>query len=156
MSEARSAEPACGAGPETASAARKHSSGVSSSTTTAPLAFMEKSGRNRTPDKLPVSEREGLFEICDDALRDTVAALNPSFVIGVGRFAEGKARARAARASGFNRQGSPSQPGQPPGQPGVERGCRKRPGTMRHFPLTIQIKSAGNRPKIPGYLNSYN
>ena len=58
-----------------------------------PLAFMEKSGRNRTPDKLPVSEREGLFEICDDALRDTVAALNPSFVIGVGRFAEGKARA---------------------------------------------------------------
>ena len=32
-----------------------------------PLVFMEDSGRNRTPDKLPASEREPLFEACDEA-----------------------------------------------------------------------------------------
>ena len=33
-----------------------------------PVAFMEESGRNRTPDKLPAAEREALFETCDRAL----------------------------------------------------------------------------------------
>ena len=34
-----------------------------------PLAFMEESGRNRTPDKLPPHEREKLFGACDAHLR---------------------------------------------------------------------------------------
>ena len=58
-----------------------------------PLAFMEESGRNRTPDKLPAAEKNALFEFCDRALLETVSALNPSFVIGIGRFAEERARA---------------------------------------------------------------
>ena len=58
-----------------------------------PLAFMEQSGRNRTPDKLPRSEREPLFEACDEALRAIVEVLQPSHVIGVGGFAEQRARA---------------------------------------------------------------
>ena len=57
-----------------------------------PLVFMEASGRNRVPEKLPREEREPLFAACDRALRRTVEALEPRFVVGVGKFAEGKAR----------------------------------------------------------------
>ena len=56
-----------------------------------PLVFMEESGRNRTPDKLPVSEREALFSACDEALRRLVEWCRPERVIGVGKFAEGRA-----------------------------------------------------------------
>ena len=65
-----------------------------------PLAFLEASGRNRTPDKLPASERAPLFEACDRALLDVVGALAPRLVIGVGAFAE--RRARAALAGAFS------------------------------------------------------
>jgi single-strand selective monofunctional uracil DNA glycosylase len=58
-----------------------------------PLAFLEESGRNRTPDKLPADERGPLLEICDLALRRTVEHLRPEMVIGVGAFAEDRARA---------------------------------------------------------------
>lgn len=52
-----------------------------------PLAFMEAGGRNLTPDKLPVAEKAQLFAICDQALRDTVGILRPSYVVGIGAFA---------------------------------------------------------------------
>ena len=58
-----------------------------------PLAFVESSGRNHTPDKLPVAERRPLLAICDRALRRTVEHLRPGLVIGVGAFAESRARA---------------------------------------------------------------
>jgi single-strand selective monofunctional uracil DNA glycosylase len=57
-----------------------------------PLAFMEESGRNRTPDKLPASERAPLYAACDEALRALVVELAPSHVIGVGGFAEERAQ----------------------------------------------------------------
>lgn len=56
-----------------------------------PLVFMEDSGRNRTPDKLPAAEREPLFEACDHALRRTVAILEPEWVVGIGGFAADRA-----------------------------------------------------------------
>jgi single-strand selective monofunctional uracil DNA glycosylase len=56
-----------------------------------PLAFLEESGRNRTPDKLPRAERDPLFAACDHALRATVARLAPRHVIGIGAFAEARA-----------------------------------------------------------------
>ena len=56
-----------------------------------PLAFMEDSGRNRTPDKLPAAEREALFALCDAHVRDTVRELRPEWVIGVGDFAAKRA-----------------------------------------------------------------
>lgn len=56
-----------------------------------PLVFMEESGSNRTPDKLPTSEREPLFELCDEALRRLVAWCAPQRVVGVGAFAAGRA-----------------------------------------------------------------
>lgn len=57
-----------------------------------PLSFMEASGANRTPDKLPPEEREPLFEACDEALAAMLAVLEPRLVIGVGGFAEKRAR----------------------------------------------------------------
>jgi single-strand selective monofunctional uracil DNA glycosylase len=57
-----------------------------------PLAFMESSGKNRTPDKLPEKERIPLFRACDDALREAAGVLEPEIVIGVGAFAEKRAR----------------------------------------------------------------
>ncbi|MDG2292294.1 MAG: single-stranded DNA-binding protein [Phycisphaerales bacterium] len=52
-----------------------------------PLAFLEESGRNRTPDKLPAAERDALFAPCDQALVDMIEVLKPQRVIGVGGFA---------------------------------------------------------------------
>lgn len=57
-----------------------------------PLCFMEESGRNLTPDKLPATERAPLTLACDHALRQLVNTLHPSIVIGIGGFAEKQAR----------------------------------------------------------------
>jgi len=57
-----------------------------------PLVFMESSGRNRTPDKLPAREREPLFAACARHLRRVVAALEPQWVVGIGGFATQRAR----------------------------------------------------------------
>ena len=57
-----------------------------------PLVFMEASGRNLTPDKLPRAEREPLFAACDRALRRMMEIWRPDWVIGVGAFAEARAR----------------------------------------------------------------
>lgn len=58
-----------------------------------PLCFMEESGRNFTPDKLPRVEQAPLFDACDEALAALVTALKPGAVIGVGAFAEARIRA---------------------------------------------------------------
>lgn len=55
-----------------------------------PLVFMEESGKNRTPDKLPVAEREPMQALCDQALQDTIEALQVKLAIGVGAFAEAR------------------------------------------------------------------
>jgi single-strand selective monofunctional uracil DNA glycosylase len=57
-----------------------------------PLSFMEESGRNRIPEKLPASERGPLFEACDEALRETVRAIGPELIVGVGAFAAKRAK----------------------------------------------------------------
>jgi single-strand selective monofunctional uracil DNA glycosylase len=61
-----------------------------------PLAFLEASGKNRTPDRLPAAERAPLFAACDRALRRAVELWRPRWVVGVGGFAEGRARAALA------------------------------------------------------------
>lgn len=61
-----------------------------------PLLFLEESGRNRTPEQLPASERTAIADACDAHLRAVVAALAPEWIIGIGNFAE----ARAAKALG--------------------------------------------------------
>lgn len=57
-----------------------------------PLVFMEKSGRNLTPDKLPARATTGLYAACDEHLRRVVKALQPEWLVGVGDFAEKRAR----------------------------------------------------------------
>ena len=62
-----------------------------------PLVFIESSGRNRTPDKLPASEREPLFSCCDAHLQRLVEIFKPEWVIGIGAFAEQRAREALAK-----------------------------------------------------------
>ncbi len=57
-----------------------------------PLVFIEESGRNFTPDKLPASEQAPLFAACDEALGRIVELLAPRHVVGVGAFAVERAR----------------------------------------------------------------
>ena len=56
-----------------------------------PLVFMEETGRNRTPDKLPVEEAAPLMTACDAHLRLVVETLEPEWLIAVGGFAEKRA-----------------------------------------------------------------
>ena len=58
-----------------------------------PLAFLEESGRNRTPDKLPAEERTPLFEVCDRALVRITEFVSPTLVVGIGKYGEDRARA---------------------------------------------------------------
>lgn len=53
-----------------------------------PLVWMEESGRNRTPDKLPAGEMEAVHTACDAYVRAHLEEMEPRFVIGVGAFAE--------------------------------------------------------------------
>ena len=87
-----------------------------------PLVFMEASGRNRTPDKLAAVERRRLFELCDQALAEVVAVLRPDQVIGVGRFAED--RARAVLAGKDIRVGRVLHPS--PASPAANRGWQEQ------------------------------
>ncbi|HYG23334.1 MAG TPA: uracil-DNA glycosylase family protein [Verrucomicrobiae bacterium] len=56
-----------------------------------PLVFLEETGRNRTPDKLPVAERQALYVACDLHLKQVVKAVQPEWIIGVGDFAARRA-----------------------------------------------------------------
>jgi single-strand selective monofunctional uracil DNA glycosylase len=57
-----------------------------------PLAFLDPGGRNLTPDKFSKASTRALFAACDAHLRRLVQALRPEWVIGVGDFAEKRAR----------------------------------------------------------------
>ena len=56
-----------------------------------PLVFMEETGRNRTPDKLPAAEADPLMAVCDNHIRDVVQILKPEWLVAVGGFAEKRA-----------------------------------------------------------------
>jgi single-strand selective monofunctional uracil DNA glycosylase len=73
-----------------------------------PILFLESSGRNRTPDRLPPNEQERLFAACDRHLRRLVDALAPDWVIGIGAFAA--RRASAALGEGGPRLGRITHP----------------------------------------------
>jgi len=65
-----------------------------------PLVWMEASGRNRTPDKLPAPEMAPVAAACDAYLEAHLRLLQPEWLIGVGAFAE-SCLARVAAASGL-------------------------------------------------------
>ena len=82
-----------------------------------PLAFMEESGLNRTPDKLPKAEVEKLFAACDRHLARVVEVLKPEWVVGVGGFA--MKRAQEALGSGGPKIGTIPHPS--PANPAANR-----------------------------------
>jgi single-strand selective monofunctional uracil DNA glycosylase len=55
-----------------------------------PLLFLDVSGRNLTPDKLRQSDRQALVLECDAHLRSVVKALAPRWLVGIGKFAQGR------------------------------------------------------------------
>ncbi len=83
-----------------------------------PLAFFA-GGRNLTPDKLPPKEAAPLFAACDAHLAEVVRVSGAEWVIGVGGFAENRAREALADISGirFGRILHPS-----PASPAANRG----------------------------------
>jgi single-strand selective monofunctional uracil DNA glycosylase len=96
-----------------------------------PLVFMESSGRNRTPDKLPAAEVEALYACCDAHLRAVVEILEPQWVIGVGAFAEARARkALSQHALDYGRILHPS-----PASPAANRGWGEQ--------ATLQMETLG-------------
>lgn len=56
-----------------------------------PLAFLEESGCNRTPDKLTPVEKLRLARVCDAHLRAVFEILRPKWVIGIGAYAAARA-----------------------------------------------------------------
>jgi single-strand selective monofunctional uracil DNA glycosylase len=83
-----------------------------------PLVFMEESGRNLTPDKLPPRERAALFGPCDSHIASVVRLLQPDWVVGVGKFAEGRALAALSGLSGLR---FASMPHPSPANPNANR-----------------------------------
>jgi len=89
-----------------------------------PLAFMEDSGRNRTPDKLPANEREPLFDACNVALNRIISHTQPTHVIGIGKFAETRASLVLASASHPPHIGTILHPS--PASPAANRGWAEK------------------------------
>ncbi len=86
-----------------------------------PLAFVAETGANLTPDKLPKAESAPLFAVCDRLLAAVVDALQPQVVVGIGAFAEQRARqVLAGRALRIGRIPHPS-----PASPAANRGWER-------------------------------
>ena len=64
-----------------------------------PLAFVEETGRNRTPDKLKPAERQRLYCACHEHLREVVRILEPEWIIAVGDFAKKRAAEALSEAT---------------------------------------------------------
>lgn len=64
-----------------------------------PLVWMSQTGANLTPDKLSAAEMAPVEAACQKHLSEVIALLEPSWLIGVGGFAEERLR-RAAESCG--------------------------------------------------------
>ncbi len=106
-----------------------------------PLVFLEESGRNVTPDHLPATEQAALFAPCDRALRRSIAALAPRLVVGIGSFAESRARAALAETGlPIGRVLHPS-----PASPAANRGwARAMEAELRA--LGVDLPEVGSSP----------
>lgn len=85
-----------------------------------PLLFMEETGRNRTPDKIPASEMGRVTSACDTHLGRVLELLQPEWALGVGGFAEKRLAIVAPRAVPLARVGSILHPS--PASPAANRG----------------------------------
>ena len=92
-----------------------------------PLAFFDKA-RNVTPDKLSKAESTPLYAACDAHLRACVDALQPDWIIGIGKFAETQARAALAPANAKLSIGTILHPS--PASPMANRGWAAQAATQ--------------------------
>jgi single-strand selective monofunctional uracil DNA glycosylase len=84
-----------------------------------PLAFFDKA-RNVTPDKLSKTELAPLYAACDAHLRACIDALQPQWLIGIGKFAQTQARAALGAANAMPTNGTILHPS--PASPMANRG----------------------------------
>ena len=96
-----------------------------------PLAFLEDTGRNRTPDKLPAAEGDPLMGACDAHLQQVIEILKPKWLVAVGGYAE--KRAHAALAGSNVQIGKILHPS--PASPAANRGWAEQ--------ATAQMKAQG-------------
>ena len=109
-----------------------------------PLAFMEASGRNRTPDKLPSEERMRLYAPCDAALRAVIEAKRLS-------------RRCAVRSRCRRRRGASSESGEPGGESRLDAAIGEGAARGRHRrrPLAWAVV-AGDRGGGPIFVRPTN
>jgi len=85
-----------------------------------PLVWMSESGANLTPDKLPAAEMAQVEAACLAHLADVIELLRPSYLIGVGGFAEERLRLAAAACGSTAVLGRVLHPS--PASPAANRG----------------------------------
>ena len=57
-----------------------------------PLIFMGKSGKNVTPPDMKIDVRNKLLQLCDETLKDVIELYSVKHIVGLGRFAETRAK----------------------------------------------------------------
>jgi single-strand selective monofunctional uracil DNA glycosylase len=85
-----------------------------------PLVWMGESGANLTPDKLPALEMAPVEAACLNHLQEVIGLLRPTYLIGVGGFAEERLRRAAAGGGSSARIGRILHPS--PASPAANRG----------------------------------
>ncbi|MEI7910567.1 MAG: uracil-DNA glycosylase family protein [Verrucomicrobiota bacterium] len=85
-----------------------------------PLVWMSESGANLTPDKLAAAEMVAVERACLAHLAEAIDRLRPSYLIGVGGFAEARLRLAAAATGSKAQIGRVLHPS--PASPAANRG----------------------------------
>lgn len=85
-----------------------------------PLVWMSATGANLTPDKLPSTEMAPVEEACLKHLGEVIGFLKPSFLIGIGGFAEERLRRASEECGSKARLGRILHPS--PASPAANRG----------------------------------
>lgn len=85
-----------------------------------PLVWMSSTGANLTPDKLPAAEMEPVEKACLQHLAEVIAIIQPSFLVGIGGFAEERLRRAAQRTGSSAKIGRILHPS--PASPAANRG----------------------------------
>ena len=85
-----------------------------------PLVWMSGTGANITPDKLPAAEMAPVEAACLKHLGEVISRLRPSFLIGIGAFAEERLRRAAELCGSAARIGRVLHPS--PASPAANRG----------------------------------
>ena len=93
-----------------------------------PLVWMSATGANLTPDKLSSAEMVPVEQACQIHLQEVIALLEPSWLIGVGGFAEERLKRAAVACGSEAKVGRVLHPS--PASPAANRGWAKVAGSQ--------------------------